>query len=85
MILMMKRKLHLQQMQQWKESAEVKYVILQSKRYLEIINKGFHFWISSDVCPGFQCQSGSLACMLFRLHPIDSSNSTLVSHLLASW
>ena len=33
------------------------------------------FWTSGDVCPGFQCQGGSLACVLSRLHAMDVSDS----------
>ena len=43
------------------------------------------FWTSGEFCPGFQSQSGSLACMLRRLRAGDSTDSPLVQHLLTSW
>ena len=41
------------------------------------------FWSSGDVWPMFQCQRGSLTCVLCHLHAMDSSDSLLVQHLLA--
>ena len=35
-----------------------------------------------DISPGFQSHIGSLACMLPRLHVMDSSDSPLVQYLL---
>ena len=35
-----------------------------------------------DISPGFQSRIGSLACMLPRLHVMDSSDSPLVQYLL---
>ena len=32
------------------------------------------FWTSGDVCPGYQSQGGSLACVLSRLRAMDSSD-----------
>ena len=43
------------------------------------------FWTSGDIWPGFQSQGGCLICMFPRLHPMDSSDSPLVQHLLTSW
>ena len=43
------------------------------------------FWTSGDVCPEFQNQGGSLACLLYHLHAMDSTDSPLVQHLLTSW
>ena len=40
------------------------------------------FLTSGDVCPGFQSQGRSLACVLPRLCTMDSSDSPLVWHLL---
>ena len=40
------------------------------------------FWISGDICPGFQSQGGSLTCVLPCLHAMDYSYSPLVQHLL---
>ena len=37
------------------------------------------FRTSSDVCPGFESQGGSLACVLPRLRTMDSSDSPLGS------
>ena len=34
------------------------------------------------VCPEFQSQSGSVACVLCFLYAMDSSDSPLVRHLL---
>ena len=41
-------------------------------------------WTSDDICPGFQSHSGSLACVLFRLCAMDSSDSPLVRQLPTS-
>ena len=43
------------------------------------------FWTSSDICPGFQSQGGSLACKHCCLHALYSSDSPLMQHLLTSW
>ena len=43
------------------------------------------FWTSGDIYPGFQCQGGSLTCLLCHLHAMDSSDLPLVWHLLTSW
>ena len=42
------------------------------------------YWTSGDVCPGFQSQDVSIACMLSHLHAMDSSDSPLVQPLLTS-
>ena len=34
------------------------------------------FWIFGVICPGFQNQDGSLACILSRRHAMDSSDSS---------
>ena len=39
-------------------------------------------WTSGDLCPGFQRQGGSLACVWPHLYSMDSSDSPLVQHLL---
>ena len=39
---------------------------------------------SGDVCPGFQSQGGSLACVLCRLDAMDSSEAPLGRHLPTS-
>ena len=41
-------------------------------------------WTSGNICPGFQNQGGSLACVLYRLRAMDSSDSPLMRHLLTS-
>ena len=43
------------------------------------------FWTSGDICPGFQSQGGSLACMSCRLCAMDSSDSPLVLRQPNSW
>ena len=43
------------------------------------------FWTSDDINPGFQSQGASLVCALAHLCAMDSSESLLVQHLLASW
>ena len=43
------------------------------------------FWTSGNVCPGFQSQGGSLACMQPYLCTRDSTESPLVQHLPTSW
>ena len=43
------------------------------------------FWTSGDICPGFQSQGRSLACVLSHLHTRDASDSSLVRHLPTSW
>ena len=40
------------------------------------------FWTSGDVWSMFQCQRGSLTCVLCHLHAMGSSGSLLVQHLL---
>ena len=47
--------------------------------------KLYLFYTSDDICPGFQSQGGSLACMLHHWYAAESSDSPLVQHLLASW
>ena len=52
---------------------------------------GVNVWLTrmiclwTDICPGFQSQGGSLACILSNLHAMDSSDSPLVRHMLTSW
>ena len=43
------------------------------------------FWTCADVCHGFQSQGGFLACVLPRLHAMDSLDSSIVRHQLTSW
>ena len=43
------------------------------------------FWILGDVCSWFQRQGESFAYMLPCLNALDSSDSSLVWHLLTSW
>ena len=43
------------------------------------------FWTSSDVCSGFQSQCRSLTYVLRHLYAMESSDSSLVRHLLTSW
>ena len=38
------------------------------------------FWSSGDIGPRFRSQSGSLTCMIHRLHAVDSWGSPLVQH-----
>ena len=40
---------------------------------------------TGDVCPRFQSQGGSLACVLCHLCTMGSSYSPLVRHLLTPW
>ena len=42
-------------------------------------------WTSGDVCPRFQSQGGSLACILHHLHAMVFSDSPLVQHLLLAF
>ena len=43
------------------------------------------FWTSGNICPGFQSQDESFVVMLNHLHPMSSTDSPLVQHLLTSW
>ena len=43
------------------------------------------FWTFGDVCPGLYANVDSPVCMLHCLDTTDSSDSTLVQHLLTSW
>ena len=71
------------------------YISNQAKRYLVdwnvhfwralVLFMGSLFWTSGGICPWFQSQCRSLACVLPCLCEKDSSDSPLVRHLLTSW
>ena len=42
------------------------------------------FWTSFDVLHESQSHYGSLSCVLYNLHAVDSADSPLVRHLLTS-
>ena len=42
------------------------------------------FWTSSDVCFGFQSQGESVTWVFYHLRAMNSTDSPLVQHLLAS-
>ena len=44
-----------------------------------------HFWISIDICSGFQSQGESIDCVLSHFHTMNSSDSPLWWPMLTPW